>query len=662
MAVRRIRGLRLRPAGRGRALALLALYLAAAIVATLPAVGSFASSFIADGGDGHGEAAAGDHLQATYRFWLVGHQLEQGNAPWIDPYSFQPLVEPQVVLSGWPFGLAFWPLDAAFGPVVAWNLLLLATIVAAGLLTYGWLRMLALPPGAAAIGGLVFALAPYRLAQSGVHLLGWIAVLMPLALLAYERARASESNRRAHAWGAVCAAAIISIPLSGQLHLALGAIPLIAVYVAVRAAPLAGGWAAGGLLAAVGAGLAIHVTIVRDSAEGDGRSLVEVGEFSADWVDLISRWRLDGLEQFVYAGWLVPVLAIAGVVLLWGRSRALATLLGTAALIPSLLALGTNLPLYEWLWDVFPPLRYPRVPGRLLPIANLAVAALVAVAAARILAASGRRAAAVLAALVVLVAADLLVFPLDATDADPDNGAYAVLRDEPEGRILELPLIEPGVHYGSVYDYYQLQAPRERPGGYSTLVPQPAFDFYFLRNRLSCGVWLPGDEEELDSLGIRFVTFHEGVYAQAEVPGAWFGWRELVARGYAPIERDGAITLLGSGSGQAEPPVPEPPRAEPLYCEGWRGRTMKERQAPIWLYGSGPVQLEVSSPAPTPATLWVDGVRVDRTVVEGDAVLDAELEGDGWHALVLEVPELLDTAPPRGLRLERLGLDLVPAR
>jgi hypothetical protein len=624
-------------------------------------VGSFGSSFIADGGDGHGEAAAGDHLQAAYRFWLVGHQLERGAAPWLDPYSFQPLVEPQVVLSGWPFGLAFWPLDAVFGPVVAWNLLLLGTIVAAGLLTYGWLRMLALPPGAAAIGGLVFALAPYRLAQSGAHLLGWIAILMPLALLAYERARAAESTRAAHGWGALSAAAIVSIPLSGQLHLALGAIPLIAVYVAVRAAPLAAAWAAGGLVAAVGVGLAIHLTIVRDSAEGDGRSLAEVGEFSADWVDLVSRWRLGGLEQFVYVGWLVPVLAVAGVVLLWGRSRALAVILGTAAFVPSLLALGTNLPLYEWLWDVFPPLRYPRVPGRLLPIANLAVAALVAVAAARIVAASGRRAAAALAALVILVAADLLVFPLEATVADPGNRAYAALRDEAEGRVLELPLIEPGVHYGSVYDYYQLQAPRERPGGYSTLVPQPAFDFYFLRNRISCGVWLPGDEEELDALGIRFVTFHEGVYAQAEVPGAWFGWQELVAHGYAPLARGGAVTLLGRGAGAAEAPVPEPPRAEPHYCEGWRGRTMKERQAPFWLYGSGPVQLEVSSPAPTPAVLWADGVRVDRALVSDRATLSADLEGGGWHALVLEVPRLLETTPPQGLRLDRLGLDLRPA-
>ena len=108
------------------------------------------------------------------------------------------------------------------------------------------------------------------------------------------------------------------------------------------------------------------------------------------------------------------------------------------------------------------------------------------------LTAAGRRAALATAALLVLVAADLLVFPLGSSSADQENDAYAALRSEPDGRLLELPLFEPGIHYGSVYDYYQLQAPRERPGGYSTLVPREAFDFYFLRNRLSCGVWLPG--------------------------------------------------------------------------------------------------------------------------------------------------------------------------
>jgi hypothetical protein len=656
MAVRRLRDLGLRHARRVRALALVALYTAAAVVATLPASREATSAFIADGSAGDGEPAAGDHLQAVYRFWLVGHQLGRGEAPWLDPYSFQPLVEPQVVLAGWPFGLAFWPLEAVFGPVVAWNLLLLGTIVAAGLLTYGWLRELELPPGAAAVGGLAFAIAPYRLAQSGTHLLGWIAVLLPLALLAYERSRRAGEGRSAHLWGALAAAAIVSFPLSGQLHLALGVIPFVAAYVALRPARTAAAWAAGGLLAAVGAGLAIHLAIVRDSAESAGRSLQEVDEFSADFTDLVSRWLPDQPERFVYLGWLLPALAVAGGVLLWrAGQRGLAAVLGAAAILPPLLALGTTIPLYEWLWDVFPPLRFPRVPGRLMPIADLAVAALAAVAVARILAASGRRAALAGSAVVALVAADLLVFPLGSSAADPGNEAYAALRSAPSGRVLELPLVEPGIHYGSVYDYYQLQAPRERPGGYSTLVPRPAYDFYFLRNRISCGVWLPGDEETLAEIGIRHVTFHEGVYRQSAIPGAWFGWQGLAEHGFGPAARGGEVTLLSRGAPTgAEAPVPEPPRNLPYFCQGWNGRVMSERQGPFWIRGAGTLRLEVSAPERTPAALWIDGAPVARALVDGRATLEGELAGDGWHAVVLEVPELLETTPPQGLELDSL--------
>ena len=150
--------------------------------------------------------------------------------------------------------------------------------------------------------------------------------------------------------------------------------------------------------------------------------------------DLVSRWLPAQPEQFVYLGWLVPVLAGGGAVVLWrSGQRALTVVLGTAALLPVLLALGTNFPLYELLWNALPPLRFPRVPGRLMPIADLAVAALAAVAVARVLAASGRRAGLATAAALALVAADLLVFPLRPSAADEGNDAYAALADEPPG-------------------------------------------------------------------------------------------------------------------------------------------------------------------------------------------------------------------------------------
>jgi hypothetical protein len=525
MALRDIRAARFRRAlGRYR-LGLLAFYGFTAVVATWPAARLGDDFAAADGlPDGHGEPPAGDHLQLTYRLWLVGHQLSRGDAPWRDPYSFQPLVEPQLSLSGWPFSLPYWPLEAAFGSVVAWNVLVLATTVGAGLLTHAWLRSLALPPLASAVGGLAFAIAPYRLAQGGWHLLGWISILLPLALLAIERSRSASTPARAHAWGALCAASLLTLPLSGQLHLALGAVPFVLVYALVRRAPVSLGWCAAGVAAAVAVGLALRYTVISGSAEAGSRSLDEVEKFSAEWVDLLDRWHRPASEEFVFLGWLTPVLAVAGLVLLLRRRRALAVLLGVAAAVPILLALGTNLPLYSALWEALPPFRFPRVPERLLPIAVLALAALAAFAVGRNRIAGGTA--------LVLVALDLAVLPLGAAADDPGNRAYAALRSS-DGRYLDLPLLDPGNHFGAVFDYYALQAQRKRPAGYSTLAPEEAVDFV-----------REFELADLQELDIRAVLLHRGLYSQAGLPGASLAQRELLEAGFRPVETDGAVTFF----------------------------------------------------------------------------------------------------------------------
>src|SRR5439155_25785944 len=98
------------------------------------------------------------------------------------------------------------------------------------------------------------ALAPYRLEQSGGHLLGWAALFLPLALLAIERARVEPTPARAHAWGALAASAILSIALAGQLHLALGAVPFALAYAAIRFSRLSFAWTVIGALAAAAVG------------------------------------------------------------------------------------------------------------------------------------------------------------------------------------------------------------------------------------------------------------------------------------------------------------------------------------------------------------------------------------------------------------------------
>jgi hypothetical protein len=511
-----------------------ALYLAAGVVATWPALRDADDSFLAGGGAGHGEATPGDHLQSAYILWLPGHQLEHGRAPWLDPYSFQPESEPLVNLQGLVFGLPYWALDRLLGAIGAWNAFTLLSYLLAGGLACAWLRALGLPRDAALAGGLVFALAPYRVAQSTGHMLGPVSALLALALYGLENARV-----RSRSWLALAAAGLVAIPLSGQLHLALGAIPLFLGYAAVRLSPRLWEAAVAAAIAAA-AGLLVWAVTVQGSVAARGRSLETVQRYSAEWNDLVTRDLGGDLEEFVFLGWLTPLVALIGLVVLVLRGRhGLAAVLGLGAVVPILLGLGTNLPTYELLWDALPPLRFPRVPERLMPIACLAIAGLAAVALAQV-----RWRLTPLLALPLLFL-DLHVDVYRATSGDPDNRAYAALRKQPAGRLLELPVILPQRHFGSPYLYYLTQAPRERPGGYSTVAAREAEDLARRLARLNCGYWERGGEKLVTDLGIRYVTVHDGVYEDNPVvPDCrQTGRAGLRAHGFRPLARDGRVAL-----------------------------------------------------------------------------------------------------------------------
>ena len=631
MAVRGGRGAGLRRAALGRpglVALLVAVYLGAGLLATAPRLGDAGSRFLARGTPVPGEAAAGDHLQAEYHLWLVGHQLSRGAAPWRDPYTFRPESPPRWNFGGWPFGLPFWPLTVLFGPVLGWNVFVLLTYLAAGTFAYLWLRELRLPVGAALVGGLVFALEPYRVAQSAGHLRGPISVLLPLSLWAFERSR-----RGSRWWLAGAAAALASIPFS-DVHLALGAIPFFVLYALLRGGRIAA--VATAVPAVVGALVVGHFSATGIGA--GGRSLREVAHYSATGLDFVTRHPRHGLESFVFLGWLAPLLAVAGlVVLVVTRRYGLAAALAVGAVVPMLLALGTHFPLYEPIWHHFPPLRYPRVPERQMPVACLALGALVAFAVAWIARAFPKLVTVCYLLAVLALAVDLRVWVYQAAAADRDNGAYQALRDAPPGRLLEVPVLDPSVHLGSIYLWYDQVAQRERPGGYSTIAPKRAARLSLRLSGLNCGDWRPDDNALLRRLGVRYVAFHRGLAGER----GWFAWRELRRHGFGQLARDGAITMLERGRTGGTSPVAEP-TANVVFCEGWNGRSPRYRHAAFW--ARGPVALRLTTREPVGATItvdrrlaWHNASGAQSTVRVGSA---------GWHLIGLDV-ERAD----RGLRL-----------
>jgi hypothetical protein len=514
MALRDLGGARLRRALGGRpGLLALALYLAAGLLALSPALEHARTDFLGYGRTPASGVAPGDHLQSAYNLWLPGHQLAHGRAPWTDPYSFQPEAEERTNFAAWPFSLLFGPLEALLGTVTGWNAFVLLIYVGAGGLTALWLRALGLPLVAALAGGLAFALAPYRSVQTaGGHLLGPVSMLLPLTLWALERRLA---------W--LAALALASIPLSGQVHLALGAVPIVVLYAAVRRRAPAG--IAAGAAAAL-AGLLVYLVGIRGTVGAGGRSFAQVERYSAEPADFLTRHARHGFETFAFLGWLLPLLALAGAVVLWRRDRGLLAALGLAAVVPIVLALGSNTPLYEPLWRAVPGLENTRVPGRLLPIACLALAALAALALSRL------PARWLVVAALPLLALDLRVDVYRPLGADEDNAAYAALRAEGPGRLLELPVYLPDRQEGSVYLYYAMQAPRERPLGYSTTAP-PEADRLARRLRDACTA------AELERLGVRYVAAHLAFF-----PGPKNRLPSCPGAGIRALVRDGSIILL----------------------------------------------------------------------------------------------------------------------
>jgi hypothetical protein len=608
------------------------------------------TDFLSGGAPAHGEASPGDHLQTLYHWWLVGYQLERAHAPWRDPYSFRPEASAQPNFPGWPFGFLYWGADAAFGLVVGWNALQILLYVLAGLVACAWLRELGLPRGPALVGGLAFAIAPYRVEQSVGHLLGPISILLPLSLWAVERARRGSAG-----WLIVAGAALASIPLSGQVHLALGAIPFVAAYAFVRGRIRIGLVASG---AAIAGGLLVQRVAIAGSISAGGRSLAAVGFYSATWSDFVLRSFRHGNESFVFLGWLTPLVALAGLVLLVRARRfGLAAVLAAGVVVPSLLALGTHLPSYSWLWHNVGPFRYPRVPERLMPIACLSLAALVAFALPR------RRTGAIAAVAIVLLAADLHVHAYGASAADGGNVAYTALRGAGPGRLLELPVFLPDVHYGSVYYSYAMQAPRQRPGGYSTIAPVAANDLAKRLERLNCGDWAGID---LAPLGVRFVTLHRGQYTRntATPNRAWFASLGLARHGWHEVARGGVVTLWTPGAGALDRAGVEPPRDGPVLCQGWYGPDgggvpMSETHAPLWVYGSGTLALWVTAPQPLRTTFGVDEHQVARRLVSDPQRIVVPLGPQRrWHLVTLDVPQLVATKPrATGVRL----LSIVPS-
>jgi hypothetical protein len=199
------------------------------------------------------------------------------------------------------------------------------------------------------------------------------------------------------------------------------------------------------------------------------------------------------------------------------------------------------------------------------------------------------------------------------------------------------------VQLGSVYPYYDQEAGRERPGGYSTIAPQDAALLALRLEPLNCGDWRPGLEALLRRLGVRYFALHAGLYSGTG--RAWFAWQALVDHGYGEVARDGAVTMFAPGQPRGAAKVPEP-RRPIVFCEGWDRGSPLHRHTALWARGSR-LQVAVTTRDPDRITFSVAGRRVRSVRVTASDRIGVPLGAGGWHLVGVDV-----TRTDRGLRLQ----------
>jgi hypothetical protein len=334
------------------------------------------------------------------------------------------------------------PLQKIAGPVVAYDMALLGSLLLSGLGAQLLVRRASGDRLAAFAAGAYFAAGPHRWTRLS-HLHAQVTVFMPLALLALDRFWERRSLRRALQVGlALALQALASIYLGAITAALLAVATAVALLGGLRRREL-GRLAAGFLLAAAILWPLARPYLRMREFEGQEFTLETVSTYAASlpsyaasgvalWGPLTQR-LLDpaAIRDTLFPGLVVLALGIAGLAAAPRRYRAVAV---AASVVAIVLSLGPDTALYRFLHEHVVLVRGVRALARFALVPTLALSVLAG------LALSGRRRAGVLAALglMMLESANL---PLRLGRYDGPSPAARWLAGK-DGAVLVLPLAE----------------------------------------------------------------------------------------------------------------------------------------------------------------------------------------------------------------------------
>ena len=343
---------------------------------------------------------------------------------------------------------------ATRNPYAAHNFVLLLSFVLSGAATYYLVRYLVGDRAAAIISAIGFAFCPYVFAHLP-HIQLLMTAGLPLSLLAFHRLADQPSLGRGVALGlAITAQGLLCAYYSVFAVLMIGyAVLFVATTRRLWNAPRY--WGAVGIAAAVAMAAIVPLFLpylMLQNETGFARSLDAARQYSAQWRAYIASpanahaWMAPLLRgqreiEMLFPGFVALACGFAGTVIGWrarGRTRELAILYGSLAVLAAWVSFGPSAGLYRILYYAIPGFTLMRAPSRFGLIAVLALSILVAIAIARLLPRLSRPMLAAIALIFVSAAGSFA--PLRVRPVPPVHPAYLVLADRPFGAVIEMPV------------------------------------------------------------------------------------------------------------------------------------------------------------------------------------------------------------------------------
>ncbi|MGB2717664.1 MAG: hypothetical protein WBC51_26000 [Vicinamibacterales bacterium] len=429
-----------------------------------------------------------DNADVMLNEWIIAwvqHQLPRDPLRLFEANIFYPahdtlaLSEPLIVPA-----LLGAPVRSLGGsPVLVHNVLVIAGLALTALAAYALIHAWTGDQLASLVGASAFAFNAHLLLRT-THLQALHAYGLPLALLAADRLVISQRARDA-GWLAFW----LIVLAYTSVYFAIFAIVASVIAILARYRDWVGRWRIA--LPCFGVAAVLSGVVVMPLAvpyrrvaieQGMVRSLDNVRDFSTTvGAYLTPGGRFSELESF-FPGIAVLLLSIAAVVLVWRGettdtpARRRVMMLAAIGLAGFVLSLGTNTPIYGWLYNVFPPLSGIRVAARFAILFLLAVAVLAGMGASRLRrsGAFGRWSTGAMIAGLVVVNAEAMRAPFEYRSFEGIPNLYSILAREP-GRVVlvEQPFYPPeGIFENAEYVLNSTAHWRPLMNGYSGFIPQ----------------------------------------------------------------------------------------------------------------------------------------------------------------------------------------------